>query len=231
MDNNEMQARSNNTASTLFLNYWGGNTSIGYDENGKVGIGLTAPVAKLQVNGGVDASLTTHGFIMAGLSNSVNVVMDNNEIMARDNGTASTFHIQHDAGNLLLCGSGTGQVGIGVTSDLTLPDPEYLLAVDGKIISEEVRVELSDDWPDYVFKADYQLKPLDELERDIEINGHLPGIPSAAVVEAEGFELGDMQRRLVEKVEELTLYILDLHRTNQEMQQEIAKLKTASLRQ
>lgn len=88
----------------------------------------------------------------------------------------------------------------------------YQLSVDGKIIAEEVRVLASTSWPDYVFSDDYKLMPLEELEKSIRQNRHLPGIPAAAIVEKEGVELGDMNKRLMEKVEELTLYIIELNK-------------------
>lgn len=97
----------------------------------------------------------------------------------------------------------------------------YRLSVDGKIMSEEVRVELDSNWPDYVFESTYQLLPLDELESEIKELGHLPGLPAAVVVEEEGFELGEMNRLLVEKVEELTLYIIDLNHKLKELQDDI----------
>ena len=88
--------------------------------------------------------------------------------------------------------------------------PRYLLFdSNGKIISEEIRVEMSGDWPDYVFESDYELVSLNELEAQINELGHLPGIPSAETVETEGFELGDMQKRMMEKIEELTLYMIN----------------------
>jgi hypothetical protein len=94
----------------------------------------------------------------------------------------------------------------------------YALAVNGKAIAEEVRVELKASWPDYVFSDEYQLMPLDQLKKEIETNQHLPGIPSAAEMTAQGgIDLGDMQTRLVEKVEELTLYILQLKEQNDKL--------------
>ena len=84
----------------------------------------------------------------------------------------------------------------------------YALSVGGKIASEEILVDLKADWPDYVFKNDYKLKSLNEVQDYINKKGHLPGLPSAADVQDVGIELGEMNRLLVEKIEELTLYIL-----------------------
>ncbi|MDX1479156.1 MAG: hypothetical protein R3301_15685 [Saprospiraceae bacterium] len=227
MDNNEILARNNGTPSTLYLQYWAGNVSLAADDNGKVGIGVSAPLAKLQITDGVDASYAGHGSIMIGSHLFSNLVIDENEILARDNGGASPLYLQRDGGDLMLCALEGGQVGIGITDPANLPDPSFLLAVDGKIISEEVRVELSGDWPDYVFREDYHLKPLAQLSDEIGSLGHLPGMPSARTVEEEGFELGDMQRRLVEKVEELTLYVIELDAANRALRAELAELKNA----
>jgi hypothetical protein len=84
----------------------------------------------------------------------------------------------------------------------------YKLAVDGKVICEELKVQNSVAWPDYVFSKDYCLMPIRELEKHIEMYHHLPGIPSAAEVEANGIMVGEMQHQMMEKIEELTLYII-----------------------
>lgn len=102
----------------------------------------------------------------------------------------------------------------------TLGATGYVLAVNGKAIAEEVRVELTGSWPDYVFDASYNLMSLEQLKQEIETNKHLPGIPSAEQMEEQGgMDLGAMQTKLVEKVEELTLYILQLKAQNDKLQQ------------
>lgn len=102
----------------------------------------------------------------------------------------------------------------------------YSLSVDGKVIAEEMRVQLSTSWPDYVFGDDYKLMPIEDLEKSIRQNRHLPNIPSAAEVTAEkGFDLGDMNRRLLEKVEELTLYIIQLKKENKTLEQRLDKVE------
>jgi hypothetical protein len=97
-----------------------------------------------------------------------------------------------------------GQVSIGGTKVAT----GYKLSVDGKIATEEVLVDLDADWPDYVFKSDYKLKSLEEVKAHIQEKGHLPNVPSANEVEENGILLGNMNKVLLEKIEELTLYIL-----------------------
>ncbi len=176
-----------------------------------MGISTSSPLSKFHILTGQDVGLggATNGFIMLGNNLSTNLIADNNEIMVRNNGVGSDMFVQNDGGNLLLCGNEQGAVGIGVQSGATLP-AGYLLAVDGKIISEELKVQLSGSWPDYVFQDNYNLKSFDHLRSYIKENKHLPNIPAAAEVEKNGIEVGDMQKRMVEKIEELTLYILQL---------------------
>ena len=88
----------------------------------------------------------------------------------------------------------------------------YMLAVDGKIMAEEVTVQLSQNWPDYVFAADYNLLSLAETETYINEHKHLPGLPSAAEVAQDGIDLAEMNALLLEKIEELTLHTIQLQK-------------------
>jgi hypothetical protein len=101
----------------------------------------------------------------------------------------------------------------------------YSLSVDGRIMAEEVTVQNSTSWPDYVFANDYKLMPLNELEASINKNKHLPNIPAAAEVEKNGITLGEMNRKLMEKVEELTLYIIELNKKNEALAQKVQVLE------
>lgn len=116
----------------------------------------------------------------------------------------------------------TGKVGVGTS---TVPG-DYKMAIDGKLISEEIKVQLSGNWPDYVFKEGYDLPPLEEIQKYVAEKGHLPNIPSAQEVKDHGVELGEMNRLLLEKIEELTLYLIELKRENAKQQAEINALKT-----
>ena len=175
--------------------------------------------AKLHITDGTDVTLASGGELVLGPTTGANIAMDGNEIQTRSNGAVSSLFMQSEGGDVLLIPNEMGQVGIGVTSAANMPSNDYLLAVDGKIISEEVRVEVSGSWPDYVFDKNYVLTPLYELEDHIATHGHLPGIPTASQVEADGILLGEMQRALLEKVEELTLHVIAL-------QKEIDQLKS-----
>ncbi|TXN36140.1 fibronectin type III domain-containing protein [Flagellimonas hymeniacidonis] len=109
----------------------------------------------------------------------------------------------------------TGDVAVGTS---TVPTG-YKMAIDGKLITEEVKVQLSGNWPDYVFAKDYELPTLEEIQKYIKEKGHLPDIPSAKEVEENGIQLGEMNRLLLEKIEELTLYILQQQREIEQLKQ------------
>jgi hypothetical protein len=112
------------------------------------------------------------------------------------------------AGTAFFNGSGTnyikGNVGIGT------PDTKgYKLAVGGNMIAESIKVNLQSGWPDYVFRKDYKIEPLAETEKFINRFGHLPGVPSAKVMESEGLNVGEMNILLMKKIEELTLLLIE----------------------
>ena len=104
-----------------------------------------------------------------------------------------------------------GNVGIG-----TLDTQGYKLAVNGTIRAKEIKVD--SDWADFVFKKDYKLPTLGEVKKHIEEKGTLPGIPSESDVKANGVSLGEVNALLLQKIEELTLYVI-------KQQEEIERLK------
>jgi len=95
-----------------------------------------------------------------------------------------------------------GNVGIGTNA------PTEKLSVNGKIRAQEIKVETA-NWPDYVFAEGYQLPSLEETAKFIKENKHLPGVPKASEVEENGLSLGEMNRILMQKVEELTLHMIE----------------------
>lgn len=101
------------------------------------------------------------------------------------------------------------------------------LIVKGGVLSKEVnvKVEGSESWPDYVFKPNYKRMTLGEVEKFIAINGHLPNIPSATEMAATGNNLGKTDAKLLEKVEELTLYLLEMKKANDAQAAELKSLK------
>ena len=102
----------------------------------------------------------------------------------------------------------TGKVGIGCENTVE----GYALAVNGGVMSTRVSVMDVDEWPDYVFGKDYERMSLYELEEYIGLNHHLPEVPSAEEVSEQGIDLGEMNAILLQKVEELTLHVIELQK-------------------
>ena len=109
-----------------------------------------------------------------------------------------------------------GKVGINTDNDFT-GDYDYVLAVNGGILTSEVYVKEVDEWHDYVFDKDYNLMTLSDLEKYIGQNGHLPDLPSESEVRQNGYNVVDMEGVLLKKIEELTLYIIQLQHKLQEI--------------
>ena len=109
-----------------------------------------------------------------------------------------------------------GNIGIGIIT------PKEKLSVNGNIRAKEIKVE-AENWPDYVFEKGYLLPDLRHTKSFIEAYGHLPEMPSAKMISAEGQDLGDLQIRLLKKVEELTLHLIRLEELNEKQTQKVAK--------
>jgi len=172
--------------------------------NGNIGIGTSNSAAKLTIEKWSDVEtdklLTlSHKASFGGLHNSWNFVVNTSGYLRIE----SAF--QNKA--LLIHPNGSGSVGIATEC---VPG-NAKLAVGGKILCEEVEVRLkgSNCWADYVFENDYELRPLAEVEDYIEENKHLPGIPSTQELEENGLNVNEMLKLQMEKIEELTLYILE----------------------
>ena len=149
------------------------NTRMVIDPTGKVGIGLTDPQTRFNINVGVPAL------------NPVTLSYNEEDIFQIHytqlfSGIATRKPVFRVRNN--------GRTHIGLINNWPT---DYMLAVNGGIICEEVRVMDSNNWPDYVFEEDYELMSLEEVERAIKEKGHLPGIPSASEVEAEGIDVGE----------------------------------------
>jgi len=212
---------NSNTTGNIFFNIRGINRMT-VTSDGSIGVGITSPVGRFQIGSGTVASLASHGYLMLGPENGSNLVFDNNEILARNNGNHSNLYLQNTGGNVFIGDESnfnnahrlgvdgntviTGNLRVGTT----VTPSGYRLAVDGKAICTELLVRLVPNWPDYVFHKDYRLPGLNEIEEYIRKNNHLPGIPAANEIETNGLNIGEMQKLQMKKIEELTLYIIDL---------------------
>jgi len=197
---------------------------------GNVGIGTTAPYEILNV-----AKTGNNQLVLQDLSSAADGVGGGLKFMGYTNGTAGGSYFATiqgvkapttPGGILKLSTSDNvgnsferfridnlGNVGIGTTS------PDALLAVKGTIHSKEVKVDLAGamSGPDYVFEKDYKLLTLDEIKCYIDQNKHLPEVPSAAEMEKKGLLLGEMNMLLLKKVEELTLYVIEMNKKVEEL--------------
>ena len=122
------------------------------------------------------------------------------------------FKINKDGSDKLII-TKLGKVGIGTT------EPDYLLSVAGTIGCGEVIVEDVSEWADFVFEPEYELMSLKELDNFIQENKHLPEIPTTKEVEENGISVGEMNAKLLQKIEELTLYVIELKKENEEQKQ------------
>ena len=204
-----------------FIEATAGGIKFVVNSDGRVGIGGAALTGVgCYIQKGTDAAPASGGYLVTGLASGTNISMDDNEIMARNNGATSTLFLQNNGGTLTMCAN-AGDVTIGTTTVAT----GYKLSVNGKIIGTEVRVDAKANWPDYVFDANHKLLPLEDLEASINANKHLPGIPSATEVKNGGIMLGEMQTKQMEKIEELTLYMIQLSKENKELKARLEKLE------
>ena len=161
---------------------------------GTVGIGGNpSGISRVRIQG--TDSDGTNGVLQL-VSGSETLVVDGDEMDATGAG-ADALYLNANSGKPVTINTSTIASG-------------YALNIGGKAIAEEMRVQLIGDWPDYVFEEEYDLPTIKETAAFIEKNKHLPGIPSASEVSDEGILLGEMQTRMMEKIEELTLYIIQL---------------------
>jgi len=115
----------------------------------------------------------------------------------------------------------SGNVGVG-----TWNTKGYKLAVAGNMIAESVKVQLQGSWADYVFEDNYKLQSLSEVEAFVKKNKHLPEIPSAETAKTHGIDLEDMNAKLLKKIEELTLHLIDMKKGMEKQEKEIQDLKS-----
>ncbi len=170
----------------------------GYSSNGTINLnGNTILNSTLSVTGSISAgSFSTTASISAG------------NITATGTISAANLNIT------------TGSIGIGTTNY-----QGYKLAVNGGIIAEEVKVVTDVPASDYVFKKDYKLMNLSVLEKFVSEHQHLPGVQSAEEFKKNGYTVGQMDNMLLKKVEEITLYLIELKKENERLTKEVEKLK------
>lgn len=188
--------------------------------NGNVGIGTTSPTARLNVLSTVSA---TNGIVDIGASGSnASLKIGLNVDYAWMQSYGSRPLRINEIGNDVLFNINGGNVGIG--THLT----DAKLTVLGSVHANEVKVDLNVPGPDYVFESTYELPTLEELAAYVNLNKHLPEVPSASAMNENGINLGEMNMLLLKKVEELTLYLLQQQQVIKKQNDRITQLETNS---
>jgi hypothetical protein len=190
--------------SDLYIQHGGGNVAIGT-------LNL-APQTKLHVYESGSSANNWRGRIASSGDNAA-------VVMGEVNGKASLggHNAALTAWSDLCLNWGGGNVGIGTQN------PNQKLTVNGTIYGKEVKVDLNVPGPDYVFEKDYKLPSLEDIKSYIDQHKHLPEVPSAKEMEQNGIKVSEMNMILLKKVEELTLYVIELKKENQEIKKQLEK--------
>ena len=187
------------------------------DANGNLGLGVTNPQAKLHVSNDANTSGAPLNaqLLIAGITHPDKML----SIAYNTSSNYAELQSQAYAGGYspIVLNPNGGDIGIGTTT------PREKLSVNGKIRAKEIKVE-STNWPDYVFKPDYEKMSLSQIDTYIKANGHLPEVPAAAEVEKEGIALGEMNKILLKKIEELTLHLIDKDKKIEETNKKLDKV-------
>jgi hypothetical protein len=201
------------------------------DRNGYIGINQTAPLQGLHVStniliDGINSSILFGETAGASTVGEYGIEYDGVSSGIKGLNIWKPWGSHNGSGgqgfrNYIIFCNDDGNVGIGV--DPANINASYKLSVCGAIRAQAITVNTG--WCDFVFDKDYKLRSIEEVESFINTNGHLPEIPTTADVEKNGVSLGDVQAKLLQKVEELTLYVIDLNRQNQKLQAQVNELK------
>lgn len=183
------------------------------DSKGQIGIGITSPTSKLHIYGNSGSLLKVENNLKSDAGIEFKTSLANFKIGAGVGSATNSFVIYDlkSNKNRMMINS-TGQIGINTTTM-----GNHKLAVNGSIGAREINVDLH-DWPDFVFDEGYDQLPILELDKYIKKHNHLPNIPSEKEVLENGINVGEMNAKLLQKIEELTLYMI-------EQNKEIEKLK------
>jgi hypothetical protein len=175
-----------------------------FKTNGDVGIGTQNPQTALHI-------VNTEDQPNEGDLGVQGLLIENNGMRDHDN----AIEVRTAHGTVFTVGNhGAVHIGDELNGAIPWDDREYRLWVQGGVRTEKVKVDIAsaNGWADYVFEDDYELMPIDELEAYIKEHKHLPGVPSSEEVMREGIDVAEMNKILLEKIEELTLRVIELEK-------------------
>jgi hypothetical protein len=196
------------------------NTLMRVTGEGNVGIGITNPkTGKLVVDGLIHGGgHSGDAFRIGDDAKLVDINIANTiGIYGLQNNSVASIKLGRYGGTIF---GENGNIGIGTSTT-----NGYKLAIAGNVIAEEIVVKLKSDWPDYVFKSDYEKPKIEQLENFINKNGHLPNIPDAEEINKQGVNIGEIQKKLLTKIEELTLYLIEQNKKIEKLENDYESLK------
>lgn len=210
MTNHDLQLRAGSNSTKMTIK-----------TNGSIGIGTTSPNRNLTIESSGSSYLNIKGNdgvreLLIGVDQKSGLIstMTDHDLHLRAGGNLTHMAIKSD-----------GNVGIGIT------DPKNKLSVNGTIWAKEVKVSLIDG-ADWVFEDDYNLRSLEEVEAFVKTNKHLPDVPSADEFRENDMNLGEMNNILLQKMEEMTLYMIFLNKgmkkleaKNEQLEKKLSVLK------
>ncbi len=252
--NNGIAFKVNNDGTTEFVSqasvapmYFSQGTTkrVAISDNGYFGVGVLRPQQPLDVLGSIQQSAVTSSVLKADVTGKLVAATAGTDFVTSGTNTVGTIAkfsatgtvanssiteaAVTNANEVKLNSKSAGYLAVGdfgAGTPMTVPTGYRLVVQDG-ILTEKVKVAVrtQGDWADYVFEPNYSLMPLNEVEQFVKENKHLPNVPSADQMVEQGVEVGKTSKMFMEKIEELTLYMIELKKEIEALKAENAKLK------
>lgn len=212
-----------------FIIRTGGLDQIFVNNAGRMGIGTDTASGKLQINAvnSNDVALILNDEAPTIQFRNINI--DKGFLQAAGDDLKIGLNFSNPSGKFIIRTGGLDHVFVDNNGNMSIgtsqPANGYKLSINGKVIAEEMRIQNSNAWPDYVFAPAYKMMSLEEVKKYIERHSHLPGIPEAKTIEKDGIPVGEMQSLMMEKIEELTLHLIQANEQIKKLQDAMMKMQ------